>query len=48
MKKKQLINEVMGVPKVIDVWVDYFSDIVESAVLEMYSSDKYREHDRLF
>ena len=32
MKKQQLLNEIMGVPKAIDFWVDLFSIIVTGMV----------------
>jgi hypothetical protein len=41
MKKKQLINEIMGVPKAIDIWVNYLSSIVILGVSEIIKEDKW-------
>jgi hypothetical protein len=41
MKKKQLINEIMGVPKAVDDWVNYTSAVTTWAVGELVKADKW-------
>jgi len=41
MKKKELINEIMGVPTAIDKWVGYVSEMVVSTVDVIISRDKW-------
>ena len=43
MKKKELINEIMGVPSVLNTWVDYFSMIVTGMVKSISQSDEMDE-----
>ena len=39
MKKSQLLNEIMGVPKAVDFWVDYFSIIIVGAAKGLVSKE---------
>jgi len=41
MKKKQLINEIMGVPKAIDAWVKYISSITVVLVDDIIEKDDW-------
>lgn len=41
MKKRQLINEIMGVPKAVDEWVNYFTAIVTVGVNEIIAKDNW-------
>jgi hypothetical protein len=41
MKKRQLINEIMGVPKAIDEWVNYLATVTAILVNEIIEEDKF-------
>jgi hypothetical protein len=43
MKKQQLLNEIMGVPKSVDFWVDYFSLILSGMAKGIISQDEIEE-----
>lgn len=43
MKKAQLLNEIMGVPKALDFWVDYFSYILAGMAKGIVSKDEIEE-----
>jgi hypothetical protein len=43
MKKKQLLKEIMGVPKAINFWVDYFSIILAGMAKSISQSDEMEE-----
>lgn len=43
MKKTQLLNEIMGVPKVLDFWVDYFSYILAGMAKGIVLKDEIEE-----
>jgi len=45
MKKKQLINEIMGVPKDIDGWVNYFTAIVVDTTNKIIERDQWDSGD---
>ena len=45
MKKAQLLNEIMGVPKVLDFWVDYFSYILAGMAKGIVSKDEIEESE---
>ena len=45
MKKQQLLNEIMGVPKSVDFWVDYFSLILSGMAKGIVSQDEIEEKD---
>lgn len=41
MKKKQLINEIMGVPKAVDVWVNHLSSLTMLLIDDMIEEDEW-------
>ena len=45
MKKKQLINEIMGVPKAVDDWVNYITAVSTLLVNEIIEEDKWETRD---
>jgi hypothetical protein len=45
MKKKQLINEIMGVPKAVDDWVNYMTAISTLLVKDIIKDDKWEARD---
>ena len=45
MKKKQLINEIMGVPKAVDEWVNLITALVSWAVDEIIKADKFEARE---
>jgi len=45
MKKQQLLNEIMGIPKSVDFWVDYFSLILSGMAKGIISLDEIEEKD---
>jgi hypothetical protein len=45
MKKQQLLNEIMGVPKSVDFWVDYFSLILSGMAKGIVNQDEIEEKD---
>jgi hypothetical protein len=45
MKKKQLINEIMGVPKAVDDWVGYFTAITTVLVKEIVKRDEWEARE---
>ena len=45
MKKKQLINEIMGVPKAVDDWVNYITAVSTLLVNEIIEEDKWEARD---
>jgi hypothetical protein len=45
MKKKQLINEIMGVPKAIDAWVNYMSSITVLLIDDIIENDEWESKD---
>ena len=45
MKKKELLNEIMGVPKAIDFWVDIFSIIITGVIKSVVDNDEIEVSD---
>lgn len=45
MKKKELLNEIMGVPKAIDFWVDIFSIIITGVIKSVVDNDEIEFSD---
>ena len=45
MKKQQLLNEIMGVPKSVDFWVDYFSLILSGMAKGIVNQDEIEEKE---
>lgn len=45
MKKKQLINEIMGVPKAVDDWVNLLSALVSWSVDEIIRKDNFKAQE---
>jgi len=45
LKKKQLLNEIMGVPKAVDFWVDYFSLITAGMIKSVIDNDQIEFSD---
>jgi len=45
MNKKQLINEIMGVPKAIDPWVNYISSITVLLIDDIIEFDEWESKD---
>ena len=45
MKKQQLLNEIMGVPKSVDFWVDYFSLIISGMAKGIVLNEEIEEKD---
>ncbi|MFN7656176.1 MAG: hypothetical protein ACK5OW_00135 [bacterium] len=43
MKKKELLKEIMGVPKALNFWVDYFSIILAGMAKSISQSDEMEE-----
>ena len=41
MKKRQLINEIMGVPKAVDAWVTHISTIVTILIDDIIDGDQW-------
>jgi hypothetical protein len=41
MKKRQLINEIMGVPKAIDPWVNYMSSVTVLLIDDIIENDEW-------
>lgn len=41
MKKKQLINEIMGVPKAVDAWVNHISSITVTLIDDVIENDEW-------
>lgn len=45
MKKKELLNEIMGVPKALDFWVDGFTTILTGIAKKLIENDEIEETD---
>jgi len=45
MKKKQLINEIMGVPKAVDPWVNFISSITVLLVDDIIKADQWESEE---
>lgn len=45
MKKIQLLNEIMGIPKAVDFWVDSFSIILAGVAKGLVSKDEIEESE---
>jgi hypothetical protein len=45
MKKRQLINEIMGVPKAVDTWVNYMSSVTVTLVDDIIEKDEWESKE---
>jgi hypothetical protein len=45
MKKKQLINEIMGVPKAVDSWVNHISSMVTILIDDIIDNDQWESKE---
>ena len=48
MKKQQLLNEIMGVPRAVDFWVEYFSLILSGMAKGIVNHDEIETQDMTY
>jgi len=47
MKKKQLLNEIMGVPKALNPWIKSFTEIIINTIENIISTKDWDEHGKV-